>query len=96
MLFARSKLFASVSKQVMEEHYDGGKLYLIRANDDTGNRAYYFMLAEKERIAELKKALSGRQSCRLDQYGEVVASGYGEHVPESLKIRMRVEHCLHG
>lgn len=92
MLFARGKLFAS--KTSTDEESNSGNLYLVRAKDDTGNRAYYFMLVEQNRINDLKKALTGKLPCNLDQYGEVVSSGYGETVPESLKIRMRVEHAF--
>lgn len=93
MLFARSKLFAS-TKIVPEEEFDEGKLFLVRADDDSGSRAYYFMLVEKERIAALKAALKAKTTCDLAEYGEIVASGYGETVPESLRIRMRVEHAF--
>lgn len=92
MLFARSRLFAAPKIHHDDDDHQS-KLFLVRAKDDTDNRAYYFMLVEKERIAALKSALSGKTPCDLKEYGEIVASGYGEQVPESLKIRMRVEHA---
>lgn len=91
MLFTRKNL--SVQMQAPEEHiHNNGRLFLVRGKDDTGSNAYYFVLLDRKRIGEFQKVALGSSPFDLKEYGEIVASGYGETVPEALRIRMRVEH----
>jgi len=91
MLFKRGKTFASGKTPAPIYEHENGRLWLVRGHDFTGARAYYFLLLHPERIQHFKLALAAGHAFDLEAYGEVVASGYGERVPEPLRIRMRVE-----
>jgi len=92
VLFSRKNLSVKISNA--DEPHDNcpSRLYLVRSKDHTGQNAYYFMLLDREKISEFKQVALSSESFDLKDYGDIVASGYGDTVPESLRIRMRVEH----
>jgi hypothetical protein len=73
----------------------GERIYLIRANDHSGHRAYYFLLAHALRVPQLHKALQSGASFDLESYGEIIASGYGD-VPRDVRDRIRKEYGWKG
>jgi len=65
-------------------------LYCLNGTDHTGRRAWYYLMVHPYKLAEFKrKLLVG--SLTFSDYGEVVASGYGDaappHVREQLQAR---------
>jgi hypothetical protein len=93
MIFTRKNLSIKTSVTFAEEATEKSRLCLVRADDKTGARAYYFLLLDRLRIREFKEAIAAKKPFDLKEFGDVVASGYGERVPESLRIRMRVEYA---
>ena len=92
IFFKRSKTYASVKHPSFAGwENENGRLWLVRGSDFTGEKAYYFVLLHEDRIQHFKLALASGRGFELQDYGCVVASGYGERVPETLRIRMRVE-----
>jgi hypothetical protein len=69
----------------------GGRVVLVRGKDYTGARAWYFLRLLTLRVAPFEKAAMSGLGFDLDQYGEVVASGYGD-VPEQVRQRMKTQY----
>jgi hypothetical protein len=89
------KISSTQAKVITPAQFAGGssgeRLFLIHANDYSGHRAYYFLLANPLRLPQLKKAISTGISFDLESYGEIVASGYGA-VPAEVRTHMRKEY----
>lgn len=94
MLFSKIKVFMSPPRSVQIEPQQEDGLFLIRASDKTGRRAYYFTLVAREQMQSLREAIKKKLPFNIQEYGDIVASGYGDSVPESLRIRMRVEYGM--
>lgn len=78
---------------------DGAKrdrIFLIHANDHSGHRAYYFLLVFPLKLAQFKKEIKNGNAFDLEQYGQIVASGYGESAPEYVRETIREEYGWRG
>jgi hypothetical protein len=69
-------------------HSANGKIYLVNAKDATGHPAYYFLQVSPVKAPQLQQAVKKGNSINLDQFGHIIASGYGEEVPNNLKEYM--------
>lgn len=63
-------------------------LYLVNATDNTGQKAWYYVLVFPEMLGLFKRKLATK-NLTLTEFGAIIESGYGESVPEN--IRKRVE-----
>ena len=50
----------------------------LTARDSTGRRAVYFVYVSPLRKGALMKAIDGTATFNLEQYGDVIASNYGD------------------
>lgn len=73
----------------------GDRIVLIHANDYTGFRAYYFLLAHPLRLPQLQHAILSGQTFDLEFYGDIVASGYGD-APEPVRADIRKRYGWKG
>jgi len=64
---------------------NGLNIHKLKAKDSTGRWAYYFVLVEPEREKEFLAALDSNQSIDLEDYGQVVASNYGETPSDDIR-----------
>lgn len=67
----------------------GHLVHKIKAKDSTGRWAYYFVLVERDLEQAFLQALKSKESIDLGDYGQVIASCYGEEPNESLKILLK-------
>lgn len=63
-------------------------IYRITGNDKNGYVAYYFLLADRLKEPLLLHDVKCGKALSLPYYGEVIASGYGAHVPASTQKRI--------
>jgi len=56
----------------------GHLVHKIKAKDSTGRWANYFVYVRESREAEFLKAIGGGGNIDLEDYGDVLASCYGE------------------
>lgn len=57
----------------------GHLIHKLRATDNTGREAYYFLLIEPLNETAFKKALAiGNDTINLEEFGKVIASCYGD------------------
>jgi hypothetical protein len=62
--------------------------YQVMGKDTTGRVAWYFILVDKDKKEEFLEHRQG-DSYDLADYGKIVASGYGEEVPDHVKDMLR-------
>ncbi len=94
--------YAAQSKAITPETFAtpshgvaGDRVVLIHANDYTGHRAYYFLLANPLRFAQLQKILLSGKSFDLESYGDIIATGYGQ-IPEHVRADIRKRYGWKG
>jgi|GEM_PF-6283344 len=73
----------------------GDRIVLIHANDYSGFRAYYFLLAHPLRFTQLQKIIMSGASFDLESYGEIIAKGYGD-APEHVRADIRKRYGWKG
>ncbi len=61
-----------------------GHLFELYGVDETGTKAYYFLLVDKIRVTAFKNELK-RGAFYLLDYGKILASGFGHNPPQKLK-----------
>lgn len=76
--------------------HGGDRLRLVRACDHSGHRAYYFLQLDPLKAPQFEKALAAGRCLDLECYGDILASGYGEEVPESVLARMKRDYGWNG
>ncbi len=64
-------------------------LYRVNAKDGTNRQAWYYVLVNPTMLIEFKKKLM-IGTLKLSQYGEIVASGYGDTVPDHVKTKLEL------
>ena len=69
----------------------GHLVHKIKATDSTGRRAYYFVYVEPSRESAFLKAVEGG-SLNLEDYGQIVASCYGEEPNEEVKKLLKEKY----
>jgi hypothetical protein len=69
----------------------GGDVCLILATDKTMRKAWYFVLPEPTKRERLL-ALGAKDSCNLEDFGQIVLSGYGERPPQWAYERIKEEY----
>ncbi len=67
----------------------GHLVHKIRAKDTTGRLAYYFVYVRPSREAEFLKAIEGEGTFDLEEYGDVLASCYGEAPDEATRVFLK-------
>lgn len=72
------------------QHSRSDLVYLVRGKDE-GRRAWYYVLVDPMKLSLfLKKIEIG--SLNLEDYGEILASGWGNDPPETIKQRITSEY----
>jgi hypothetical protein len=71
----------------------GENIHFIRAKDTTGQMACYFVRVPETLLSFFQAALRRNKITSLDDYGEIVASNYGE---ESSSQTKRILHERYG
>jgi hypothetical protein len=69
----------------------GGDVCLILATDKTMRKAWYFVLPEPTKRERLL-GLGAKDSCNLEDFGQIVLSGYGERPPQWAYDRIKEEY----
>lgn len=64
---------------------NGHNIHKLKAKDSTGRWAYYFVLIKSEKEEEFMAALDSTESIDLEDYGQVIASNYGEQPSEDIR-----------
>ncbi len=62
-------------------------LYAVSSYDDAGREAYYVVRLDAGREGEFLQAMEGRGRLDYNQFGKVVASGFG-HEPDQYTLAM--------
>jgi|CXWL01.1.fsa_nt_gi transcriptional regulator with XRE-family HTH domain len=65
------------------------ELGLVGANDETEQFAWYIMVMRTGMRSKLMARLAQPEPCNLDEYGEVIAAGYGSEIPEWVLRQVR-------
>jgi hypothetical protein len=69
------------------------KLYRVKGNDRTGKRAWYLVLVPKLKSVMFEKALKSG-ALKITDYGNVIASGYGEEPSEKIINFYKEKHSI--
>ncbi len=70
----------------------GEQVYLLRGKD-SGRDAWYFILVDKMKVPLFKKASKTPQSSfKLNSFGEVLASGWGESPPPNIVDKIKKDY----
>lgn len=64
---------------------NGHNIHKLKAKDSTGRWAYYFVLIKSEKEEEFMAALDSTENIDLEDYGQVIASNYGEQPSEEIR-----------
>lgn len=64
---------------------NGHNIHKLKAKDSTGRWAYYFVLVEPEEEERFMAALESTKSIDLEDYGQVIASNYGEQPSDNIR-----------
>ncbi len=65
--------------------------YQVTGKDITGKTAWYFILVDKEKKDQFLNHKPG-DSYDLADYGKIVASGYGDDVPDDVKAMLKEKY----
>jgi hypothetical protein len=70
----------------------GHMVHRIRAKDTTGRWAIYFVYVRENRESAFMAAIEGDGTIDIEQYGEVLASCYGEEPTTELKLYLKEKY----
>jgi hypothetical protein len=65
---------------------------LILATDATGRKAYYFLRLVPLKRPIFDKVMKEGKGLNLEEFGEVLMSGYGEYPPEFVLTMMKQKY----
>ena len=65
--------------------------FQVMGKDTTGRTAWYFVLIDKEKKEQFLAHKPG-DSYDLADYGKIIASGYGEEVPDDVKEMLKEKY----
>jgi hypothetical protein len=54
------------------------RIFLVHSKDYTGHRTYYFLHIDPLRQPLFENAMRGTKNIDLEDFGDIIASGYGE------------------
>ncbi len=83
---------SALPKLVFKRGSTSTRLHLVRMTDATGHRAFYFLDVPPLRAPALRHTLKHAESVDLREFGDILASGYGEEVPAPILAQMREEY----
>jgi hypothetical protein len=67
----------------------GHLVHKLKAKDNTGRWAYYFVYVSNTNEAAFMAAIDGDGMIDLEDYGRVIASCYGENPNEETRLLLR-------
>jgi hypothetical protein len=85
----KSKTSGSWKDKVIRDNASG--CYHVMGKDTTGKTAWYFISVSKNKISKFLRHKQG-DSYDLKDYGEVIASGYGDEVPDDVKSMLKEKY----
>lgn len=65
--------------------------FKVTGRDVTGEVAWYFILCDKDKKEAFLKHKEG-DSYNLEDYGKIIASGYGDKVPEDVQKTLKEKY----
>ncbi len=71
------------------------RIRLVRGQDYSGERAYYFIKLHSLKTSQFDRMIEDKKQFDLADFGEVLASGYGEEIPEYVMAKMRRDYGWH-
>jgi hypothetical protein len=83
------------SISLINRNAGGNRVFLLQAEDHSGERAYYFVMAFPLRLPQFQKVIEQGVFFDIEEYGDIIASGYGE-VPEDIYEKIRKEYGWEG
>ena len=72
----------------------GENIHFIRAKDTTGRMACYFVRVSETMLPFFQAALKRKQITSLEDFGEIVASNYGDEPSSQTKHILREKYGL--
>lgn len=63
----------------------GHQIHKLKAKDTTGRWAYYFVRVNPKRESDFLTAIEGDGTVDLEEYGQVIASCYGEEPTREIR-----------
>ena len=69
------------------------RCFLTKGRDITGRDAWYFVLIRPFRLRAFLTHKTG-DSYNLEDYGDIILSGYGEEVPEEVRALLREKYSF--
>lgn len=70
----------------------GHQIHKLKARDTTGAWAYYFVLIKPQGEAAFSAAIEGDGTIDLEDYGEVIASSYGEEPSPEVRDFLKAQY----
>jgi len=70
----------------------GNSIHKLKARDNTGRWAYYFIFVEPENELAFMNAIKGDGTVDLEDYGKLVASSYGEQPTQIVKDYLKEKY----
>ncbi len=70
-------------------------IFLVRGLDTTGHNAWYYVMVDRGK-RESFRTQAGSPLLKLTDYGQILHSGFGEHPPEAIRLRMEDEYGFTG
>lgn len=67
-------------------------IHRIKAKDSTGRWAVYYVYVAEAREPAFLAAIQGDQSIDLEEFGEIIASCYGEEPTEDVRRKLKDEY----
>lgn len=84
-------MFATaLRKFTFTRHVEGARaehLFLVRGRDASGQKAWYYVLVDKSK-RDAFRVREGQAFLKLTDYGDIIASGFGEQPPEDIRQQM--------
>lgn len=66
---------------------NGRFIHLVEGQDEHGQSFFVYLLSSLEEAKQLAEAVSSKRSAQFDDYGQVLASGYGS-IPPRVQLMM--------
>ena len=71
------------------KQYKNKLLYLVRGEDEGRPAWYYLLVKDRTRLMMLQsRHQRGETHIALEEYGNIVASGWGNHPPDHVRAEM--------
>lgn len=66
-------------------------IFLVRGIDTTGDNAWYYVMIDRGKRDAFRNQ-NGVDLLNITDYGTILHSGFGDHPPEAIRMRMEEEY----